>query len=104
MMNKKTYESCGEEIDINATNCWNNTFENCYRSDWINVKDRLPELNTKVLITSGDNIYAGWICFKSTEGEISWAYSECCGWDAGDITHWQPLPEPPKKEPTPCQR
>lgn len=63
-------------------------------SDWISVKDRLPEKNDRVLCfspqaagaeTGGISVQWGWMC-KSCK--------------SSDITHWQPLPEPPKKEVT----
>ena len=54
---------------------------------WISVKDRLPEPNQKVLAYRADS--------KGTYEE----YRLCFGWALkGAITHWMPLPEPPKEE------
>lgn len=57
---------------------------------WVSVKDRLPKENKRVLVhvvnastldVDTDRIVGGqW---------VRWA---------GSITHWMPLPEPPKKE------
>lgn len=65
-------------------------------SEWISVEDRLPKNNRNisghdvavVLVSDGDNV-------------ISSVFAEGFGWIdfpdmKGDITHWQPLPEPPK--------
>lgn len=68
---------------------------------WINVEDRLPESHEE----KAD-------CFLVTDGTFMWmAYYACKEWqfaectdspyviDWTEITHWMPLPEPPKEEP-----
>lgn len=58
---------------------------------WISVKDRLPDDNDRV------------IAFRPYEAEVS-AYRYCVKWgwslktsmSYNGITHWMPLPEPPK--------
>lgn len=67
-------------------------------SEWISVKDRLPELGTDVL------------CFDQLEGMHVQRLEKdtLCGtvwfdyYDQGInldwVTHWMPLPEPPKEE------
>jgi hypothetical protein len=73
---------------------------------WISVKDRLPEIGQDVLVIK-DGLY-GLACREIVERkplpppqfnniEIwEWNY----GFEAreGQVTHWQPLPEPPKEE------
>ena len=50
--------------------------------EWISTKDRLPELEKEVLVyDSFGNMYIGLI----TDG-----------WKGLYVTHWMPLPEPPK--------
>lgn len=58
---------------------------------WIRVKDRPPEDNDRV------------IAFRPYEAEVSaYRYSVMWGWalktsvSHSGITHWMPLPEPPK--------
>lgn len=58
---------------------------------WISVKDRPPEDNDRVLV------------FRPNEAEVSaYRYSVMWGWalktpvSHSGITHWMPLPEPPK--------
>lgn len=60
---------------------------------WINVKDRTPEDNDRV------------IAFRPNEAEVSaYRYSVMWGWalktsvSHSGITHWMPLPNPPKGE------
>lgn len=60
---------------------------------WISVKDRPPEDNDRV------------IAFRPYEAEVSaYRYSVMWGWalktsvSHSGITHWMPLPEPPKGE------
>lgn len=64
---------------------------------WISVEDRLPDNPTKeVLAWCGYHILARysddqWLVYYSDK------YSENTGWtEEHNITHWQPLPEPPK--------
>lgn len=60
-------------------------------SKWISVKDRLPKIGQRVILfdsngfgsLSGRLLSAGW--YLERELDLS-----------ANITHWQPLPEPPK--------
>lgn len=70
-------------------------------SKWISCKDKMPEDNTSVLFvyvsengvksvhygyhTTIRGVYSGW---RKTSG--GWEYSD------EEVTHWQPIPEPPK--------
>lgn len=64
---------------------------------WIPVSERLPEAESgdtskPVLVTDGDCMaIAEWFNFELCEPY--WSYT-----GIGDITHWMPLPEPPKEE------
>ena len=87
-------------------------------SEWISVKDRLPRLDTVVLICyqsgyDGSAIYAfgglvddgdGWLWGISHAGMGIYANDDAVASDveADDdyqVTHWMPLPEPPKEKP-----
>jgi hypothetical protein len=60
--------------------------------EWISVKDRLPEANSHVLVyPARGKEYQVW--FFAANG----AWYDECGWCARGITHWMPLPEPPKE-------
>ena len=66
-------------------------------AEWISVKDKLPEVGVKVLVYSAEN---------KNDYEVG-AYSDTYRgffvrrfWYE-NITHWQPLPEPPR---TPKER
>jgi len=68
---------------------------------WISVKDRLPELGTPVLFI-GKTIYRAW--FSTQRGWYDGTF-----WRRNDgeavysttpVTHWMPLPKPPKEENT----
>lgn len=71
--------------------------------NWISVKDRLPEYNTKrqneIVIVSG---------FEDGERYVHYAEPHAYGkkekaediftvpgWSKMNVTHWMPLPEPP---------
>lgn len=64
-------------------------------SEWISVKDRLPEENINVLIYRRNmmNVYT---YFGHGEWEDDYGYWTRTEDDG--ITHWMPLPEPPKEE------
>lgn len=54
-------------------------------NEWISVKERLPEAGEDVLVYLG-------------EGKIEVCQLINILYDLDDVTHWQPLPEPPKEE------
>ena len=59
--------------------------------EWISVKDRLPEKDEIVIICTDENfIYAGELIGDT------W-FLDNDSWTA-TVTHWMPLPEPPKGE------
>lgn len=67
---------------------------------WISVKERLPEINTKVLVrykhtgephkrsTAFDYLYVS----ATNPVVFNWTQHPC------RVTHWMPLPEPPEVE------
>lgn len=59
-------------------------------SEWVKVKDRLPEVGQEVLATFKGQF--GWVMFTAT----SWPDGlVACGY--APPTHWHPLPECPEK-------
>lgn len=77
---------------------------------WISVKDRLPEDDGKYMVWYKGELD---ICefdvesqtFGYTYDDYDEMYSHLVCWDDGmdkDITHWMPLPEPPKDGDTEC--
>jgi len=60
---------------------------------WISVEERLPDVAEKLITYNGNFVSENWLCtVASKDGKINvWAYSE------GFVTHWMPLPEPPKE-------
>lgn len=64
-------------------------------SHWISVKERLPENGQKIIAAfcgSGGQVADQAIYSNGEFDFASWAYV----W-ADNITHWMPLPEPPKE-------
>lgn len=64
--------------------------------NWISIKDRLPENNGRYLVNCivGENNYINIYVYHG-------GVADNCGWIKNgtirkDVTHWQPLPEPPK--------
>ena len=83
------------------------------KDNWIDIKDDQPEEFETVWAYDQDNDYIYLACMVYTEGQWWWAISNSKLWvdngkitaeaeivDAEDynITHWQPLPELPKKQ------
>ena len=62
--------------------------------EWISVKDKLSEVGRRVLVTDGKHVSFGYtLC--GGEGNLWCAQFPCNG---GEVTHWMPLPQPPKGE------
>ena len=59
---------------------------------WISVEERLPEVVVDVLVTDGSNVcISRQVRYVSpTERFTFWSRDDL------DLTHWMPLPEPPK--------
>lgn len=85
-------------------------------SEWISVKDRLPEEEKDVLIlvketdntfgTGHPDVYywqfVGWMidgCWETVycHGNRAIAEENARGGSVHEVTHWMPLPEPPKE-------
>lgn len=63
-------------------------------NEWISVKDRFPE--NKILPVLVTNVIDMYVVVYSDKEINDWQYSSCCGCSCSGITHWMPLPEPPK--------
>jgi hypothetical protein len=68
-------------------------------SDWISVKDRLPDRS---------DYYWAWIVRGEPWGDElffdagrgRWLHEEC-GHEVSSVSHWMPLPDPPEDENAP---
>ena len=58
--------------------------------EWSSVKDRLPEKNTSVVTATDNGIV--FQCLYAYDGWDLWEGNNV------NITHWQPMPQPPKGE------
>lgn len=70
-------------------------------NDWISVKDRLPEINQEVLISYGKKPFL-LIAFLYHPQYPKKDVKVFCGTNNTNysleyVTHWMPLPEPPRK-------
>lgn len=61
-------------------------------TEWISVKDRLPEDNAVVLCKCRAGIYEVLMWIGG-----SWYHDTNHCYMKGFVTHWMPLPEPPKE-------
>lgn len=61
---------------------------------WIPVTERLPEVRTWVLCYCRANSFD---VFRMTD-EGDWQYGNRSIYMKGYVTHWMPLPQPPKEE------
>ncbi|MBR1749926.1 MAG: DUF551 domain-containing protein [Ruminococcus sp.] len=65
-------------------------------SEWISVKDRLPEDGEEVLIYSTTNEIS--MCYYDEDTHRFNVVDSDLYWNEISVTHWAPLPEPPKGE------
>lgn len=61
---------------------------------WISVKDKMPRLGQRVMASCR----AGIMTFLRYDGEVWFEMSSRNEYLLSFVTHWQPLPEPPKGE------
>ena len=61
------------------------------RNQWIPVTERLPERNYNCLVADDGTIVYGYMNFT---GE----WMDCLGDKLKYVSHWMPLPQPPKEE------
>ena len=68
---------------------------------WIDVDERLPDKNENVLIAANGYVhsaayyeYSDGMAFSTETGDDMF----CAGHGKDKVTHWMPLPEPPKEE------
>ena len=67
-------------------------------NEWVSVEERLPENGQIVLFHQKDGfIYCAEYFVGKELMSPGWFIDNDC-WDAKEVTHWMPLPAPPKKE------
>ena len=95
---------CGYEHNCSVRGCaiLRSAVAALEKNQWINAKDRLPATDDAVLaITSGKpmtNITIdGAYVLASYFSEDGWIIDEYPEWEAVNVTHWMPLPDPPKE-------
>ena len=65
---------------------------------WINVKERLPEDHEEVLVyIPGESCIDIAVHRTLLKGYAYWSCSDDA-YDNDEVTHWMPVPEPPKEE------
>lgn len=68
------------------------------QNEWVSVEERLPENGQIVLFHQKDGfIYCAEYFAGNALMSPGWFIDNDC-WDAKEVTHWMPLPAPPKKE------
>lgn len=58
-------------------------------NEWISIKDKLPKENMYVLVCLDTK-------HVSIDRYVNKHGFKCFGWYENSITHWMPLPKPPK--------
>ncbi len=79
---------CNPEAE-NMFSAWCVAKSHAKKSEWISVKDRLPDAETAVLVCNErGEIFSSW----AGDVDVFWfSFEE----DDNRVTHWQQLPEPP---------
>lgn len=64
---------------------------------WIPVTERLPEHLTSVIVHRKDGGVFIWEYFDTSPTDECWIDDSMNVYSFYDVTHWMPLPEPPKE-------
>ena len=64
--------------------------------EWIPVTERLPEKGEEVLVFDTRENWTGFAWLRPDETWTALGFD--FPFDLGEVTHWMPLPEPPKGE------
>ena len=75
---------------------WEDKYNSLADEKWIPVTERLPEAGERVLCYCRANIYE--VMKMRTDGD--WVYDTNHIYMHSFVTHWMPLPTPPKEEQT----
>lgn len=62
-------------------------------SDWISVKDRLPEKYERVIVVNSCGYVSDGCLYNGNNFVLRGTFGDTINF----ITHWMPLPEPPKE-------
>ena len=69
------------------------------RDRWISVNDKLPEPKTDVLAAWDDGaVWSIWQNWANDNDKDKFLYYVDMGASVHEVTHWMPLPEPPKED------
>lgn len=93
MLEKRTVSQCTSSEYCRG---WNDAVDEMPK--WIDVKERLPERDDYYLCAVRDDFVYPFVVIKyfcNGEFDITDWYKENCG---RKVTHWMPLPEPPKEK------
>jgi hypothetical protein len=65
---------------------------------WISVEERLPEVGKEVLICDARDSFLGMFSLEEMKSDEVYYWFDGDGWrlPSDEVTHWMPLPEPPK--------
>lgn len=68
-------------------------------TEWISVKDRLPEVFDEVIVYFNGSISIAWReTEKRKRGIVGWHWDSQMSYPESlvNVTHWMPLPNPPE--------
>ncbi len=91
---------CNNDSVAKCRKCWVEAIcdliEISQADKWIPVVERLPDADKKVLVITASGSFKVARCnFYKNGTEVNWATNDGLGEKA--ITHWMPLPDPPKE-------
>jgi hypothetical protein len=64
--------------------------------NWISVNDRLPEIDGEYIVSNGSMV--GVAYYENIGIEYQFHREDYDSFYHNDVTHWQPLPKPPKEK------
>ena len=96
----------GEPLELvaNVTSVLPKIIKSVNESGWISVEEKWPKYGEPILVVINGVVQKVTYCRDGSDDSEDWCepfhfdHEDCCKRWWSDVTHWMPLPQPPKAQ------